>query len=260
MESFDDTFEERRKMRDKNKRKRKRKVRIQRFFILGIIVLGVYNFGAGRLSNMVTQRIHVENTEVFEEGQEYPDSIHELYEKNKETKEFVRDYPTEHNKKHKINLKKEVTKGKIPLFLQWDERWGYETYGDDMMAITGCGPTCLSMVLCGLTGDASWSPIKVARFAMKNGYYESGSGSKWSLMKDGAIECGLMASELPLDENRIKDAIDAGNPVICIMGPGDFTTSGHYIVLCGIDENGYCIDDIISLSNIQFLFYYQQRN
>lgn len=25
------------------------------------------------------------------------------------------------------------------------------------------------------------------------------------------------------------------------MGPGDFTTTGHFIVICGIDENGRAI-------------------
>ena len=36
--------------------------------------------------------------------------------------------------------------GSVPLFLQWDERWGYRSYGGDFLAVTGCGPTALSMV------------------------------------------------------------------------------------------------------------------
>lgn len=57
----------------------------------------------------------------------------------------------------------------IPLFLQWDERWGYETYGDDFFATDACGPTTLSMVVCGLSGSAVWNPLEVARFADEQG-------------------------------------------------------------------------------------------
>jgi hypothetical protein len=50
----------------------------------------------------------------------------------------------------------------VPLFLQWDKRWGYERYGSDYLAITGCGPTCLAMAGYYLTGDASFDPALVA--------------------------------------------------------------------------------------------------
>ncbi len=38
-------------------------------------------------------------------------------------------------------------------------------------------------------------------------------------------------TEIPLDEGRIIRNLEVGNPIICVMGPGDFTTSGHFIVL-----------------------------
>ena len=33
-------------------------------------------------------------------------------------------------------------------------------------------------------------------------------------------------------------ALLSGSPVICSVGPGDFTSTGHFIVLAGIDEQG----------------------
>lgn len=39
----------------------------------------------------------------------------------------------------------------IPLFIQWDKRWGYDAYGNDVIGLSGCGPTCLSMIVIGLT-------------------------------------------------------------------------------------------------------------
>lgn len=128
--------------------------------------------------------------------------------------------------------------GQIPLYLQKDRRWRKEKYGSDGMGVTGCGPTCLSMVLCGLRRDEKWMPVKVARMAEREGYYVSGSGSSWSLMTEGAEKFGLRAEQLPLQEGIIRERLQAGHPIICIMGPGDFTDAGHFIVLSGMDEEG----------------------
>ena len=147
-------------------------------------------------------------------------------------------YPKNKDKHVEIDVSGEIKEGKIPLFIQWDERWGYETYGDDFLALTGCGPTCLSMVYCGLTQDAAWNPYKTARMAENGGYYVPGSGSSWDLMTRGASELGLTAEEVIFDEEHIKAALESGMPIICVVGPGDFTDNGHFLVLTGVDEEG----------------------
>lgn len=169
---------------------------------------------------------------------DYPDSLRKLMERNPETTQFVYDYAREKNKTHPIDLSGEVKKGAIPTFFQWDERWGYDTYGSDMIAITGCGPTCLSMVTCGVTGDASWSPLRVAEYAEKNGYYAEGSGTAWTMMSRGAEELGLQAKELSLSGSLIHQTLSEGEPIICSMGPGDFTSAGHFIVLTSLNKDG----------------------
>ncbi|MFR6393700.1 MAG: C39 family peptidase [Roseburia sp.] len=35
-----------------------------------------------------------------------------------------------------------------------------------------------------------------------------------------------------------RQELSQGHPIICIMGPGDFTTSGHFVVLTGVDSDG----------------------
>ncbi len=169
--------------------------------------------------------------------QGYPESLILLVERNPETKDFVLDYP-KYKGLQDIDLSKEVTKGEIPHFLQWDKRWGYETYGSDFLAITGCGPTCLSMVVCGLTGETQWNPYEVAKMAEDKGYYVDGSGSSWDLMSSGAEKLGLTVSNVIFDEEHIRSTLEAGQPIICIMGPGDFTDAGHFLVLTGVDKNG----------------------
>ena len=173
--------------------------------------------------------------------EEYPDSLRELYKNNPETGDFVKGYFKEKDKHHKMDLSSEVSRGTIPLFLQWDKRWGYEQYGNDMIALTGCGPTCLSMVICGLTGDSSQTPYAVAKQAESAGYYVEGSGSSWTLMSEGARLFGLTSWEFAFDERHIRQELQNGNPIICAMRAGDFTTTGHFIVLCGEDADGRII-------------------
>ncbi|MCR5800430.1 MAG: C39 family peptidase [Lachnospiraceae bacterium] len=172
---------------------------------------------------------------------DYPESLLELMEHNPETRDFVLGYFQNKDKAVEIDISGEVHKGTIPLFLQWDERWGYEKYGADFMAVTGCGPTCLSMVQCGLSGETKWNPLEVANMAQKQGFYVEGAGSSWDLMTTGAEQIGLYEHEVVYDEAHIISELESGNPIICIMGPGDFTSSGHFIVLAGVDEYGKII-------------------
>ncbi|MBO4998491.1 MAG: C39 family peptidase [Lachnospira sp.] len=172
---------------------------------------------------------------------EYPDELIELYERNPETKSFVKNYFKEKDIKHKIDISQEVGAGYYPYFYQWDKRWGYETYGDDMIALTGCGPVCLSMVLCKLRSDSQYDPLTVANMADNNGYYVAGSGSSWSLMDEGAALYGLNSYAVPFNENGIREELLNGHPIICVVGPGTFTTTGHFIVICGIADDGNMI-------------------
>ena len=157
-----------------------------------------------------------------------------------------------------IDLSELLGSETVPLLFQFDERWGNTMYGSDVMTVTGCGPTCLSMVLVHLLQDASYTPRYVADFAEDNNYYVAGSGSKWALISEGGKILGLDVTELPLDENRIKKNLELGNPVICIMGPGHFTTAGHYIVLVGVEEGKFKVNDPNSKENSERLWSYEE--
>ena len=157
-----------------------------------------------------------------------------------------------------IDLSEHLGSETVPLFFQWDERWGTTIYGSDVMEVTGCGPTCLSMVLVHLLQDATFTPRYVADFAEDNRYYAKGSGSKWALISEGGETLGLDVTELPLDENRMKKNLELGNPIICIMGPGDFTTAGHFIVLTGVKENKFVVNDPNSKENSERLWSYEE--
>ena len=152
--------------------------------------------------------------------------------------DFVENYHKYKNKSFDLDVSHEVRKDNIPLFIQWDKRWGYKTYGSNFLGVNGCGPTSLSMVICGLTGKATWNPYKVAQFSQKQGYYISGQGTSWDLMTAGAKKLGLTSTEGTINNDYIRQNLTSSTPMICSMLPGDFTYSGHFIVLTGIDSEG----------------------
>lgn len=177
-------------------------------------------------------------TDASDEAERYPEALITMMEKYPETTQFVKDYFSMKDAYPKIDISADVTKGTIPLFIQWDARWGYKTYGSGFFAVTGCGPTSLSMVYCGLTGDTEYNPYRMGQWAEDSGYYVWGVGSSWEMMTAGAESLGLTARELTVDAESLREALLEGCPVICSMGPGDFTDSGHFIVLTGMDWLG----------------------
>ena len=177
------------------------------------------------------------------ETTKYPQALRELVQKNPETLDFVYDYPINSTLTPEIDLSAEAAGGTVPLLLQWDERWGYRSYGSGLIGYTGCGPTCLSMVALYLTGDANCDPGTVAQYAQQQGYYVEGSGTAWELMATGCTHFGLKSEEIGLDENGMAAALSDGKVLICSMGPGDFTDGGHYIVLTGHSDAGFSICD-----------------
>lgn len=187
---------------------------------------------------------------------DYPASLIALLERNPETEEFVLEYPTWEDTDW--DLSEYENSACVPLFMQWDQRWGYEEYGSDCIGITGCGPTCLAMAGYYLTGDESFNPKTVAEFAERNGYYEAGYGSSWTLISEGGEKLGLDVTEIPLVKKRITDNLEVDNPIILAMGPGDFTTSGHYIVIVGLEEGLFRINDPNSRANSERLWSYEE--
>lgn len=188
----------------------------------------------------------------------YPANMLILLDKNPEAIGFVLRYPEDHDKTYEVDLSEYAGSEDVPLFIQWDQRWGYIPYGADVAGITACGPLCLSMVAYHLTGDENMSPDKMIQFAIDEGYCVPGNGSAWTLISRGAQKLGLNVKQLPLVEARIRNELEAGNPVICIMGPGVFTTTGHFIVLTGYENGKFRVNDPNSVVRSSQLWSYEE--
>lgn len=188
--------------------------------------------------------------------QDYPEDLLKMLSRNLDMLDFVLDYPEKRGQVFADTIG-EVKAGEIPLLLQYDPRWGYGDYGASSVVVSGCGPACLSMVAAGLTGDGSITPYTVAQYADQEGYYVYGAGTAWSLMSRGASRFGVEGEELPLMKSRMESALDEGRPIICVVGPGDFTTSGHFIVITGMRDGKFTVNDPNSTERSERLWDYE---
>lgn len=257
------------------RRRRRRRGKILRFIIFSCSIIAVTVFeavgsrmirsGDGRTNkydveagNNTYDNAVIENSKIYEKNKiqnnqsmlddimnstQYPKQLKDLALKNEEALEFVYDYPAEHVKEHTIDLTEEASMDSVPLFVQWDKRWGYEKYSGNFFAASGCGPTTLSMVVVYLTHNREASPIAVAKYSKEAGYSVDGSGSSWTLISEGCRHYGVKAKTVALDESRMKAELDEGHPIVVNVGPGDFTDTGHFMVITGYDDEGFSIND-----------------
>lgn len=180
--------------------------------------------------------------DILEHYEDYPETYLAALANNPEMLDYVKGYPDNQGVSD-ARLTKAEKKEDYPLFIQWDSRWGYASYGSSSIGISGCGPTCLSMVIYGLTDNELATPDKVSRYSEEQGYYIEGTGTSWELMTEGAAAFGINGTELSLNESSMKQALDAGHPIICAMRAGDFTAAGHFIVICEYSKKGFIVND-----------------
>lgn len=195
---------------------------------------------------------------VLDRQEEYTEGVLRICAQNEETLDFVVDYPDKKDSAPDSTVG-DVTKGQVPLLIQWDRRWGYAPYGDEtIVAVSGCGPTCIAMVACGLTGRNDITPAKVAAYSANNGFLTATRDTSWDLMTYGGEEYGITGTMLGLDEIAMANQLAAGHPIIASVGPGDFTTAGHFIVLTGYDGVAFSVNDPNSLKRSQKTWTFEQ--
>lgn len=277
----------------KRRKKLARRRRRRKILGIGIVCIGVYivlhivgswiggiigTLGFGKKATVVPDSKYTSNTpQVLDENevqqklqalaQEYPE-FEEVYDNadaypqkllaalcnNPEMIDYVKGYPDADGSGSGWLTQDEMSQ-RFPLLLQWDKRWGYIPYGDNVIGLSGCAPTCLSMVIVGLTGNKDATPDAIAQYATDNGYYVDGVGTAWSLMT-AVGGYGVVGQETTLSEDNIYNELENGNPIICSMRPGDFTSVGHFIVLTGMEDGKIRVNDPNSLTRSRQLWDY----
>lgn len=187
--------------------------------------------------------------EIFAKPEQYPNLMLEDLERNPEILEYVYGYP-DAPKEAQGGLTEKEKEEMCPLLMQWDSRWGYVEYGSYNIGISGCGPTSLSMVLYSFTREETLTPDYLAGVAMEKGYYVKGSGTAWTFMTQVAQEYGAEVSQaVSLEKEKMIENFENGGLIICSMRPGDFTNTGHFIVVCGYDGEKFKVNDPFSYTN-----------
>ncbi len=133
-----------------------------------------------------------------------------------------------------------LTGGVAPCvyYNQHEAPWSSMAFGGDPIGPYGCGPVAMSMVISSMT-DTAIDPGQMAAWAADNGYWAPKSGSYHSLIEGASVAFGLGCTRLSsCTADQLMNTLLRGDMVVALMGPGHFTSSGHFIVLRGVTLSG----------------------
>lgn len=122
--------------------------------------------------------------------------------------------------------------GTLTYYNQADPLWADYMYGgSDSIRGYACGPTALAMIVSSFT-EQTLTPLEMAQWADSMNYRVPGSGSRHSLIMEGAAAFGLHAEPLQTyTVDSVKSSLNSGHILVALMGPGHFTDSGHFIII-----------------------------
>lgn len=257
--------------REDRKKKRIRQLRIRVSFfcivmaaLIGLIYIGIKTRKEDSEKEVTKVKEEIQEEQLSEVSEEVltaktvaleagaPDAIIELLDKNTETVDFVECYGELKDIPPAETVGELPEDGSLPHLLQWDKKWGYQPYGDSFIAASGCGPTCLSMVITGLTGNEKITPYVLAKYAQENGYMIDAGGTYAAFMRDSVTEWGIIATESLESESFVQEETAKGKPIACNLNPGKyFTDVGHFIVITGYEDGIITVLDPFSIKNTE---------
>lgn len=145
----------------------------------------------------------------------------------------------------------------FPLYIQWDPRWGYTEYPEDLFCSIGCGPTTLSMLLNGY--GETIDPAQMMQELREKKRYHINQGTSWEGLCDTLRDRGFTVSELPSVKGKFMEQLQNGEPIVVNVGKSLFTTGGHYLLLVGLDGHGkILLNDSHSIRNSQKAWEYEE--
>ena len=141
-------------------------------------------------------------------------------------------------------------------YLQTDPRWGGQDYSAagerTTIGASGCGPTAMAMVLATWV-DPSITPATECAWALAKGYKAPHQGTYYGYFAKAAARFGLRCTQCNWNSlygnsqssvhAQAKAALDAGGLVIACMGKGNWTSSGHYVLLWDMVGDTVYIND-----------------
>lgn len=141
--------------------------------------------------------------------------------------------------------------GAMLYYNQGDSRWGDHLYGGvDPIRGYGCGPTVAAMLVNAFT-DQAITPDEMADWCAENRCHAPQSGSYHSIFNKTLPAFGLQVeSAAGADYETAIELLKSGHVLVALMGKGEFTNGGHFIIITNIRESGAVgIADCNSLTN-----------
>lgn len=133
-------------------------------------------------------------------------------------------------------------------YKQYDARWGSKPYRvpgeSSTIKSAGCGPTSAAMLIETITGK-KYTPEDACAWSVAHGYKALKHGTAYAYFKPQfaafGIECDMLNWQKtygkPDHQNhqRVLELLKQGYYIIALMGPGTWTTSGHFVVVWWMD-------------------------
>lgn len=141
-------------------------------------------------------------------------------------------------------------------YLQTDHRWGSLDYSANGETTTigrsGCGPAAMAMVLA-TWADPAVTPKTECAWALAHGFkaphqgtyygYFEAAGRRYGLKTYRLNYSNLYGNDRSAYHAQARDALDRGDLVIACMGKGNWTSSGHYVLVWDIQGDTIYIND-----------------
>ena len=130
-------------------------------------------------------------------------------------------------------------------YKQYADPWGplmYSNHNDSSQtyANSACGPTAVANVVATLA-DSSVTPYTLGTWAVDNGYRTRNNGTTHQFVPDCCAKYGLSCRKTSVDEGC--QALAEGKYAVAVMGPGYWTTQGHFITPYGYADGTIYVDD-----------------
>lgn len=135
------------------------------------------------------------------------------------------------------------TNTKEPVdYKQYDSRWKkikYTITGSSKQTIgsSGCGPTSMADIM------ATWvnkkiTPVEMCEYSLKKGFRTKNSGTAWGFFKSvaNAYPQGFSKFTQTKSIATLKSALAQGAFAVASMGPGYWTSGGHFICVYKMDN------------------------
>ncbi len=168
--------------------------------------------------------------------------------------DFVYNYPT--NPPAVGPYTKKVQKGTAPILYCWNNNWGAVDYGGLPLAVTGSGPTVLSMAYMGTFGKTDKTPADMAELAKSGGYVTEKGVTVTDFFLDSSDKVGLNCKRVDKSEQTVSLALSKRHFLIAHIAPDtQQQDNGHWILIADHTQTGaVMIHDPTSTENTKQLW------